>query len=138
MRKPRPAAPRIAGCFAAATPLAVDVPAAAVVVYVLVLAGTVVPGIVLPATVEAGRIEVEPATATVEASTVEGATVEGSTVVPGKVVVTVMTWPRAVAGIALTEPAAVNCVGMGRVEVFGLSGESSDPYTLPVVPSVRV
>lgn len=127
MRNPRPAAPLIAGCFATAAPLAVDVPAAAVVVYVLVLAGTVVPGIVLPAIVEAGKIEAEPETATVEASTIVGAMVVGSMVVPGKVVVTVMTWPRAVAGIALPEPAAVYCVGMGRVEVFGLSGESSDP-----------
>lgn len=81
----------------------------------------------LPGMVEAGRTVLVPETSMVEGWTVVGATVEGSTVVPGKVVVTVTTWPRAVAGIALTEPAAVYCVGMGRVEVFGLSGASSDP-----------
>lgn len=58
---------------------------------------------------------------------VSGATVKGSTVVPGIVVVTVATWPSALAAIAESEPAAVYCVGMGRVDVFGRSGESADP-----------
>lgn len=123
-RKPKPAAPLMAGVLGAAAPFAVDVPEAAVVVYVLVLAGMVVPGIDDPGLVVAGSIVLVPETL---AAIVSGATVEGSIVVPGKVVVTVTTWPSAVAGIALPEPAAVYCVGMGRVEVFGLSGEPSDP-----------
>lgn len=53
--------------------------------------------------------------------------VEAATVVPGSVVVSVKTWPRAVAAIALPEPLAVYWVGIGSVEVSGLEGEFSDP-----------
>ena len=44
---------------------------------------------------------------------------EGGIVVPGKVVVYVMYWPNAVAGMALPVPAAVYCVGSLRVAVSG-------------------
>ena len=44
---------------------------------------------------------------------------EGGIVVPGRVVVYVMYWPNAVAGMALPVPAAVYCVGNLRVAVSG-------------------
>ena len=112
------------GVLGTAAPFAVDVPEAAVVVYVLVLPGLVVPEIVVPGRVVAAITVLVPERL---AEIVSAATVDGSMVVPGKVVVTVMTWPSAVAAIALPEPDAVYCVGMGRVEVFGLSGESLEP-----------
>ena len=55
---------------------------------------------------------------TVETDVVADIT-EGGIVVPGKVVVYVMYWPNAVAGIALPVPAAVYCVGSLRVAVSG-------------------
>ena len=103
--KTRPAAEVDIGTFTPAALFAVDEAWAAVVVYVLVFGSTVVPGIIEAGSVVAGWTVLVP---TILGSTVSAAIVEGGTVVPGIVVVTVSTWPRAVAGIALPTPVPVN------------------------------
>ena len=61
---------------------------------------------------------------------------DGGIVVPGIVVVYVMYWPNAVAGMALPVPAAVYCVGSLSVAVSG--GVAGVPYILPDDPSPSV
>lgn len=70
---------------------------------------------------------------------VEAAMVPGSTVVPCKTVVYVIvtTSPRALAGMALPTPWAVNCTGRCKVAVFGFAA-SLLAYMFPSVPSLSV
>src|SRR4051812_29248010 len=70
---------------------------------------------------------------------VDGGTVIGGIVLPGIVVVYVKVTcpPRALAGIAVPTPDAVNCVGIGRVPRSGFAAGLSE-YMLPLFPSINV
>lgn len=98
---------------------------AILVTTVSVTAPTVFPGTVVAAPLNA-KTTVLPLT-TLVAEVASAKIVDGGIVVPDIVVVYVISCPRAVAGIALPLPEAVYCVGIGKVAVSGLEGESDAP-----------
>jgi hypothetical protein len=128
-----------------------------VVVIVVTNPATVLAGIVIPPTTEAGPVCVDrevtsTTTCTKELETtddiVDGYRIVSETTTPGTVVgrivlagmvlpgivvvyVTVILPPRALAGIAVPTPEAVNWLGRGRVAVFGVAAGLFE-YIFPV------